>query len=143
VEVCDPEGTARRRLPPEPAVPSVLEHSDEQDWPTAVTDITVGARLRFLFFTALREELAEEGVPVLEIVARPDPPIPEILWADAIDHLSGMNTTVLALIDGCTRALRDRQALSAVLGHDGTLRLFAVVFEALREFARDPKSLSP
>ena len=122
-------------LPPESAVPSVLHHSDEQDWPSAVTDITVGARLRFLFFSALREELAEEPVRELDIVVvRGDPPIPEILWADAIGHQGSVNTTVVVLVDGCTRALHDRQALSAALGHDGTLRLFAAVFEALREF---------
>lgn len=129
-------------LPPEPGV-SVPDHPDEQGWPAAVTGITVGARLRFLFFTALRKELAEAPVPDLDVVVRRDPPIPEILWTDAIDHQSCVNTTVLALVEGCTRALRDRQALSAVLGHDGTLRLFAAVFEALREFVRDPKSLSP
>ena len=121
-------------LPPESALPSVLHHS-EQEWPGAVTDITVGARLRYLFFSALREELAEEPIRELDIVVvRGDPPIPEILWADALGHQTCVNTTVAVLVDGCTRALRDRQALSAALGHDGTLRLFAAVFEALREF---------
>ena len=129
-------------LPLPAASPSVVEPSGEQDWGAVVTDITVGARLRFLFFAALQEELAEEQIPVLEIAVRRDPPVPEILWADAIGYRDRVNTTVLALVDGCTRALRDRRALSAVLGHDGTLSLFAVVFEALREFARDPNSLS-
>lgn len=110
--------------------PSLLS-SPQRSWETALTRVTLGAKLELGFLVALRNTLEPERIPSLEIVAREDPIASTLLWADALKDQEGVRRTVFAITDACTRLVRDRHAVTSHLTHDAMLGLFAAIFEAL------------
>jgi hypothetical protein len=119
-------------------VPPVPARADRSDWPAVANHLTVGATLGKLFFSALHDMLVDERILALEVLVRNDPETPEVIWAEALAHQDRVPEAVYKVVNGGTQALLARPALTASIGHDGTLALFAATFDSLPTVLKGP-----